>query len=160
MLWLHGDSQVKLSMPTCCVAQVEPVGIISLADVVVQRYRHHTRKRTFQLSHPQRRTVFLDCETNDELRQWVTMIERVSVGPVNPPPTVGVYYARLGLEPGCRSIEIKKAFRKLALVHHPDKGGDKEFFQKITEAYEICVSVQVRRSVGRSFLFACMRTSR
>jgi curved DNA-binding protein CbpA len=70
------------------------------------------------------------------------MIERVAVGPVNPPPTVHLYYDRLGLTPECRSIDIKKAFRKLALKHHPDKGGDKAFFQKLTEAYEILTSVR------------------
>ncbi len=32
---------------------------------------------------------------------------------------------------------IRKAYRKLVLKHHPDKGGDKEKFQKIQNAYEI-----------------------
>lgn len=33
--------------------------------------------------------------------------------------------------------EIKKSYRKLSMIHHPDKpGGDKERFQKISEAYE------------------------
>ena len=36
--------------------------------------------------------MFLDCENNDQLRQWITMIERVAVGPVNPPPTVHIYW--------------------------------------------------------------------
>lgn len=32
--------------------------------------------------------------------------------------------------------EIKKAFRRLAHVHHPDKGGDAEKFKEINEAYQ------------------------
>ena len=35
--------------------------------------------------------------------------------------------------------EIKKAYHKLALVEHPDKGGDVEKFKKIQAAYEVCV---------------------
>ena len=32
---------------------------------------------------------------------------------------------------------IKKAYRKKALKHHPDKGGDEKKFQEISKAYEI-----------------------
>ena len=32
---------------------------------------------------------------------------------------------------------IKKAFSELAMVHHPDKGGDRTRFKEIHEAYRI-----------------------
>ena len=32
---------------------------------------------------------------------------------------------------------IKKKFRKLAMKHHPDRGGDEEHFKKIQEAHEV-----------------------
>lgn len=32
--------------------------------------------------------------------------------------------------------ELKKAYHKLAMKHHPDRGGDKEKFQEIQTAYE------------------------
>lgn len=45
------------------------------------------------------------------------------------------YYATLIVAKTATSEEIKKAYRKLASQHHPDKGGDTAMFQKVEEAY-------------------------
>jgi DnaJ family protein A protein 2 len=45
-------------------------------------------------------------------------------------------YEVLGLPNTATHDEVKKAYRKLILLHHPDKGGDPEQFDKITKAYE------------------------
>lgn len=45
------------------------------------------------------------------------------------------YRAVLGLGNGAGADEIKGAFRKLAMKHHPDRGGDQEVFKSINEAY-------------------------
>lgn len=45
------------------------------------------------------------------------------------------YYQTLGVNRNASQDEIKKAYRKLASKHHPDKGGDKQKFQEIEEAY-------------------------
>ena len=42
----------------------------------------------------------------------------------------------LGVAPNASMDEIKRAFKKLALVHHPDKGGDPEKFKEINAAYQ------------------------
>jgi DnaJ-class molecular chaperone len=47
------------------------------------------------------------------------------------------YYAILGIEKNASQEEIKHAFKKLAMENHPDKGGEKEKFQEIQEAYSI-----------------------
>lgn len=47
------------------------------------------------------------------------------------------YYNTLGVPRDADQETIKKAYRKLAMQHHPDKGGDPNEFQKINEAYEI-----------------------
>jgi len=43
----------------------------------------------------------------------------------------------LEVSPHSSEEDIKKSFRRLALQHHPDKGGQKEQFQAINNAYEI-----------------------
>jgi molecular chaperone DnaJ len=45
------------------------------------------------------------------------------------------YYAALGVPRTATADEIKRAFRRLASQHHPDKGGDTQKFQAIQEAY-------------------------
>lgn len=47
------------------------------------------------------------------------------------------FYKLLEVEKSANEAEIKKAYRKLAVKHHPDKGGDPEKFKEITRAYEV-----------------------
>jgi curved DNA-binding protein len=46
------------------------------------------------------------------------------------------YYDTLGVGKSASPEEIKSAYRKLAMKHQPDRGGDQKKFQSITEAYE------------------------
>lgn len=64
------------------------------------------------------------------------------------------YYDILGVEKKATQDDIKKAFRKLAQKHHPDKGGDEAKFKEITEAYSILSDDKRRReydSYGQTF---------
>ncbi|MEK9208115.1 MAG: DnaJ domain-containing protein, partial [Patescibacteria group bacterium] len=51
------------------------------------------------------------------------------------------YYQILGITKGSSEADIKKAYRKLALEHHPDRNkGNKESeekFKEVTKAYEV-----------------------
>jgi len=47
------------------------------------------------------------------------------------------HYETLGVNRDATQDEIKKAYRKLSMEHHPDKGGDEEQFKKISEAYSV-----------------------
>jgi curved DNA-binding protein len=46
------------------------------------------------------------------------------------------YYDILGVNDKATAEEIKRAFRKLASQHHPDKGGDTAKYQEIQQAYD------------------------
>lgn len=45
-------------------------------------------------------------------------------------------YTTLGVPTNATLQDIKKAYKKLAVKHHPDKGGDPESFKKIDGAYK------------------------
>lgn len=59
------------------------------------------------------------------------------------------YYKVLGVERTATPEELKKAFRKLALAHHPDRAEDKEAaeakFKEINEAYAVLSDPEKRK---------------
>jgi DnaJ-class molecular chaperone len=55
-------------------------------------------------------------------------------------------YDVLGLTRDASADDVKKAYRKLAREHHPDKGGDAEKFKKVQEAYEVLSDPQKRQN--------------
>lgn len=64
------------------------------------------------------------------------------------------YYDILGVDKKATQDDIKKAFRKLAQKHHPDKGGDEAMFKEITEAYSVLGDDRKRReydNYGQTF---------
>jgi curved DNA-binding protein CbpA len=58
------------------------------------------------------------------------------------------FYEDLGLEPGASKAEIKSAYRKLVLQHHPDRSStpeSKPIFLRITEAHEVLSDPEAKR---------------
>ncbi len=56
------------------------------------------------------------------------------------------HYETLNVSKDASFEEIKKSYRKLALKHHPDKGGNSDDFKKITEAYDILSDEEKRKN--------------
>lgn len=60
------------------------------------------------------------------------------------------YYSILGCSKGATADEIKKAYKKLALLHHPDKtNGNDEMFKKINEAYSVLSEPEKKENYDR-----------
>lgn len=55
------------------------------------------------------------------------------------------YYEVLGVGKSASADELKKAFRRAAVEHHPDKGGDEAKFKEINEAYEVLKDTNKRQ---------------
>lgn len=54
------------------------------------------------------------------------------------------YYEKLGVDKNASIDDIKKAYKKLAMKHHPDRGGDAEKFKEIGQAYEVLIDEERR----------------
>jgi curved DNA-binding protein len=57
------------------------------------------------------------------------------------------YYSTLGLKRGASDEEIKKAYRSMAMKHHPDRGGDERKFKEISQAYEFLSDPQKKQII-------------
>jgi len=59
--------------------------------------------------------------------------------------TKKTYYESLGVARNASTADIQKAYRKMALKHHPDRGGSADMFKELAEAYEV-LSDPLKRS--------------
>lgn len=59
------------------------------------------------------------------------------------------YYSTLGLNRGSSIEEIKKAYRSMAMKHHPDRGGNEQKFKEIEEAYRTLSDPQKKQMIDQ-----------
>lgn len=55
------------------------------------------------------------------------------------------YFAILGLNSSATAQQVKSAYRRLALIHHPDQGGTETKFIELTKAKDECLKEIERR---------------
>ncbi|CTQ40792.1 DnaJ homolog subfamily A member 2 [Babesia microti strain RI] len=55
------------------------------------------------------------------------------------------FYNILELSKDCTTADVKKAYKRLAIKHHPDKGGDPEKFKEVSRAYEVLSDPEKRK---------------
>lgn len=55
------------------------------------------------------------------------------------------FYEILGVSKNATAEELKTAYRAKAMEHHPDKGGDKDTFAHIAEAYNVLSNPKLRK---------------
>ena len=90
----------------------------------------------------------VEVEAQEEYRKSRKLVEGESEAPEYTPtatPKERGLYEALGVEPDASAAKIKKAYYKLAMKEHPDKGGDKEKFHAIGDAYQVLSDVPKRK---------------
>ena len=117
------------------------LGMIPLRGSKVERFFHRSRGYTFRIVHPSRRTFFLSASDDDGKFAWLDALSHASAQTTTLYELTAFYHA-LGVAMGTPMKQMKKHYRKLALRHHPDKGGDPAKFHRITEAYEVLTSLK------------------
>lgn len=64
------------------------------------------------------------------------------------------YYKVLGVEKNASEDEIKRAYKKLTIKHHPDKGGSEVKFKEINEAKDVLLDNQKKKQYDESRKFS------
>ena len=60
------------------------------------------------------------------------------------------YYAILGSAEDASQEEIQRLYKRLAMRHHPDRGGDAKYMKAINEAYQVLGNEAARRAYDAS----------
>ena len=111
---------------------------ISTLEIMLSPLNKHGPQAQQQtLQHQPLRDYYLDWKnfSNTTIDEVQSMLEGVWQEYLNPGQQLAAYKT-LGLEGGESWAQVKKAYRKLVVVHHPDKGGQASRFMEVRQAYE------------------------
>ena len=72
----------------------------------------------------ERRTLIFSAPSDEERSVWIRQLSKAALLHVPSDLDFRQYYASLGVQQGtCSERQLRLAYRKQALIHHPDKGG-------------------------------------
>lgn len=98
------------------------------------------KKFGFVLTHETRKPLYMAAETDKLRNTWMKALEKAASGQVGP-ITINFdeFFDVLGMDKNTSYThsDLNKSYRKAALKHHPDKGGNVDEFKRIQEAFEI-----------------------
>ena len=60
------------------------------------------------------------------------------------------YYGILGIDKNASPDEIKKAWKRASIKHHPDRGGSEEIFKECSAAYDILQNAEKKAYYDRA----------
>jgi DnaJ-domain-containing protein 1 len=114
-------------------------------DVALEALKQEIPRR-FRKFDPARRRWFIDKDCQAELKRWARrmrfevgadVIYEEKAGHARSPAghRLSDAYATLHLLPNAPPELVKAAYRCLAMIHHPDRGGETEAMQRINSAY-------------------------
>jgi len=104
----------------------------------VRSIKHHTREFCFEVVPNKKAGMVFEADSSVERDRWIKAIINAAYDNKMKDEedcTTEDWYEALGLQPTCTLSEVKKAYHKLSLKHHPDKGGTVDDFKRITMAY-------------------------
>jgi curved DNA-binding protein CbpA len=55
------------------------------------------------------------------------------------------YYSILGADADASPVDLERLYKRLAVQHHPDRGGDEEEMKSLNEAYGVLRDAETRR---------------
>ena len=123
----------------------QPISLMNVNDRINQfKQRELTEEEQFQQAQERLREAFRKKQ-EERRRRFYAEVESFERGQENP-------YQILGISPNVDQQNLKKAYKKMAIQYHPDKGGSPEIFKKITQAYiYVLDKIEKSKRMNRTF---------
>ena len=139
-------------------------GVVNISGGECGRFPHRTRAECLAVNKANGAQMVMEAPSERLKNAWIEAIDRAIERAADPdapadatPPGLDQdeFYERLGLDAAKKheltDKDLKRAYRKATLKHHPDKGGDPDAFQAVHEAYEIITSTREAKLEAAKF---------
>lgn len=123
----------------------QQLNVMNVNDRIQQfQQRELTEEEQFQKAQEKLREVFRKKQ-EERRRRFYAEIESFEKGQENP-------YHILGITMDIDQPTLKRAYKKMAIQYHPDKGGNPDIFKKITQAYiYVLDKLEKSKKMSRTF---------